>query len=665
MADRIGERFGNYRLIRLLGRGGFAEVYLGEHMELGTQAAVKVLHAQLSSKDVERFNAEARTIARLAHPHIVRLLEFATEQGTPFLVMDYAPGGTLRERHPRGTPLPLETVLSYVRQVADALDYAHQEKLIHRDVKPENLLLNAKGQVLLGDFGIATVAQSSHSQSTQDALGTITYMAPEQIQGKPRPASDLYALGVIVYEWLTGEPPFSGSFGEIATQHLFVPPQPLRERVPTISEAVESVVLMALAKDPKERFANVQAFANALEAASQGAPAHLFAPTRITPPALADASTISVTPNNHPSAGVSQANAGQPAFNPFSTPTVPARPPSQPIGLSTRPTETKRPRRLLMSVLIAVLALLLVGTASAALILSRQPQSGGSGDSLTGNGVTATSAGGGASGPISGSHTATASPSGDPTNTPPGSTNTPTFGPTPTPPPGSTDTPTPFPTDTPPPGATNTPTSQPTPTNTPGPVLPTSVSLSASQGAAPNDTPITLIAQTNRPVDNTGYSIDIVQVSNQTYWVRASCGSGSRCTGVVSNNVGYYQYIAEVEKAPQSGVLVQSGNVFVAWTSLGLGFFSGSTSPVPSGTSVSIIAQTELVVLDNTGYYIDIIDETTGQRVCTTPGYPNGPTCIATVVSNSPASHTYIAYIEQGYESGIVVQSGTLTVTWT
>src|SRR5215471_9813013 len=105
MADRIGQQLGKYRLVRLLGRGGFAEVYLGEHVDLGTQVAVKVMHAQLSSKDLERFNAEAATIARLHHPHIVRLLEFATEEGTPFLVLDYATGGTLRERHPRGIPL--------------------------------------------------------------------------------------------------------------------------------------------------------------------------------------------------------------------------------------------------------------------------------------------------------------------------------------------------------------------------------------------------------------------------------------------------------------------------------------------------------------------------------------------------------------------------------
>jgi tetratricopeptide (TPR) repeat protein len=190
------------------------------------------------------------------------------EENTPYLVMDYAPRGTLRDRHPKGTPLALETLLPYVKQVADALYYAHEQKLIHRDVKPENMLLGERGEVLLSDFGIATVAQSSRYQQTEGVAGTATYMAPEQLQGKPRPASDQFALGIVVYEWLTGTRPFQGTFTEIASQHVLTAPPPLRERVPTISEAVEQVVLTALAKDPHERFASVQAFANALEQAS-------------------------------------------------------------------------------------------------------------------------------------------------------------------------------------------------------------------------------------------------------------------------------------------------------------------------------------------------------------------------------------------------------------
>ncbi len=188
--DIVGQQLGNYSLIRLLGEGGFAEVYLGEHIHLGTQAAIKVLHTQLTNNDVESFRTEAHTIAHLVHPHIVRVLKFRIESKTPFLVMDYAVGGTLREQHPKGTILPVATIVSYVRQVADALQYAHDEKLVHRDIKPENMLLDRHHNVLLSDFGIALVAQSSRYQSTQDVIGTVTYMSPEQIQGKPHPASD-------------------------------------------------------------------------------------------------------------------------------------------------------------------------------------------------------------------------------------------------------------------------------------------------------------------------------------------------------------------------------------------------------------------------------------------------------------------------------------------
>src|SRR5439155_5618190 len=137
MTERVGQQLGNYTLIRRLGEGGFAEVYLGEHIHLGTQAAIKILHTQLSTDNVDEFRIEARTIARLVHPHIVRVLEFGVEDKTPFLVMDYAPNGTLRQRHLKGTRLPLLTIISYINQIDDALQYAHDEKLIHRDIKPE------------------------------------------------------------------------------------------------------------------------------------------------------------------------------------------------------------------------------------------------------------------------------------------------------------------------------------------------------------------------------------------------------------------------------------------------------------------------------------------------------------------------------------------------
>src|SRR5436305_1764675 len=269
MVDRSGQQLGNYHLIRLLGKGGFAEVYLGEHIYLKTASAIKVLHTQLTSEDMEGFLNEARTIAHLVHPHIVRVTDFGIEGETPFLVMDYAPNGTLRQRHPKGTQLPPSLIIAYVKQVAGALQHAHNEKLVHRDIKPENMLLGRQNELLLSDFGIALVAQSSRYPSPQEIVGTAAYMSPEQIQGRPRSASDQYSLAVVVYEWLSGDRPFHGSFTELCAQHMFAAPPSLREKIPTISPDIEHVVVRALAKDPHQRFMSIQAFADALEGAYQ------------------------------------------------------------------------------------------------------------------------------------------------------------------------------------------------------------------------------------------------------------------------------------------------------------------------------------------------------------------------------------------------------------
>lgn len=270
MTDRIGQQLGNYSLVRLLGRGGYAEVYLGEHVYLGTQAALKVMRTQLDPQSLEQFRLEARTIARLEHPHIVRILDFGVEGSTPFLVMRYAPHGSLRQLHPRGTRLPMPTVVAYVQQIASALQYAHAHKLIHRDIKPDNLLVGQSHEIMLCDFGIAVVDRSSDSHNVQDMLGTISYMAPEQLVGHPCPASDQYALGVVIYEWLSGELPFQGSFIEVSTQHRMSSPPSLREKVPTLPGEVEQVVLTALAKDPRHRFPDIQAFANGVQQSCLG-----------------------------------------------------------------------------------------------------------------------------------------------------------------------------------------------------------------------------------------------------------------------------------------------------------------------------------------------------------------------------------------------------------
>jgi len=265
---------GNYRLLQLIAEGGFAEVYLGVHIHLNTLAAIKVLHAQLDSNDLEEFRKEARIVARLRHPHIVSIHDFDVKDGTPFLVMDYAPNGTLRQRHPKGLALPPTVILPYIKQVADALQYAHDRRFIHRDIKPENMLIDEQGMILLSDFGIAVVI-STHSQSDREIVGTITYMAPEQLQGKPVMASDQYSLAIVVYEWLSGECPYKGSLGEVAAQHVNMPPPSLCARIPQLSPALEAVVMRALAKDPAQRFPSALDFAYAFEAAMHSQPLHL------------------------------------------------------------------------------------------------------------------------------------------------------------------------------------------------------------------------------------------------------------------------------------------------------------------------------------------------------------------------------------------------------
>jgi serine/threonine protein kinase len=227
---------------------------------------VKVARTHLSAHEYSRFEQEARIIAGLVHPRIVRLLEFDLLDGLPFLIVDYAPQGSLRERHPKGVQLPLEQVVSYIGQVAEALQYAHDCKVIHRDVKPANLLIGRQGEILLSDFGIATVAHRTSSLSLQSLVGTPPYMAPEQLQGKPRPASDQYALGVVAYGWLAGELPFQSPLVEIAPKQLLSSPPSLREKNPNISAATEHVLMTALARESDQRFPTVQAFAESLEA---------------------------------------------------------------------------------------------------------------------------------------------------------------------------------------------------------------------------------------------------------------------------------------------------------------------------------------------------------------------------------------------------------------
>src|SRR5436853_5531143 len=163
--DLFGQQLGNYHLLRVLGQGTFALVYLGEHRYLERLAAIKVLQMRIEPARQEAFRREARTIAQLTHPHIVAVHDFDIQDQVPYLVMEYMPYGTLRQRYPKGTRLPFEQIMVYVKQIASALDYAHQCRVIHRDIKPENILLNTNQELVLSDFGIAVV---------QHTLGTLS-----------------------------------------------------------------------------------------------------------------------------------------------------------------------------------------------------------------------------------------------------------------------------------------------------------------------------------------------------------------------------------------------------------------------------------------------------------------------------------------------------------
>lgn len=320
MNTYIGKKLGSYEIIRQIGRGGFAEVYEGRHVDLGKSAAIKILQTQLvAAEERKTFEQEARLLSDLKHPNIVQWLEYGLDNGLPYLILEYASKGSLRQRYSRGTRLAPGLIVSYLNQIADALAYAHKQKVIHRDVKPENILMGKNGEILLTDFNIAVISETSRSQP---AMGTIVYMAPEQYQRHASPASDQYSLAVVVYEWICGQCPFGGTANEIALQLLTAPPPPLRQFVTGISSEIEQVVLKALAKDPQQRYPGILDFSKAFEQACSKLPAtggmaafqSAPVPTILVPPV----SPVSPVPPVPPIVG--------PAPGGFTPPPVPASP---------------------------------------------------------------------------------------------------------------------------------------------------------------------------------------------------------------------------------------------------------------------------------------------------------------------------------------------------
>ncbi|MCA0352960.1 MAG: Stk1 family PASTA domain-containing Ser/Thr kinase [Chloroflexi bacterium] len=257
-----------YQLERKLGQGGMATVYLGRDLRLNRPVAIKVLHGQYASDEqfLRRFKHEADAAAQLGHPNIVRVYDIGAEGDLHYIVMEYVQGTDLKEIISLQAPLPVPRTLAIVRQVAEALQAAHDSGLVHRDVKPQNVLIDANDYARLSDFGIAKSKQSSALTDPGTTFGTADYLAPEQAQGLgATPLSDVYALGVLTYEMLTGRLPFSGDSPlAVALQHIQAAPPPLRSYNPSIPPQLEAIVLQAMSKDPAQRPQSARAFAELL-----------------------------------------------------------------------------------------------------------------------------------------------------------------------------------------------------------------------------------------------------------------------------------------------------------------------------------------------------------------------------------------------------------------
>jgi len=269
-AALVGQTLGQYRLVERIGRGGMATVYKAYQPSLDRYVAVKVLPTYLAQDPdfATRFRREARAIAQLNHPHILPVHDFGQEGELSYIVMRYVEGGTLKKI--LGQPLALDRVVDLIAQVGDALDYAHQQGIIHRDVKPANVLLDRGKWALLSDFGLAKMAAASVQITRTGVLGTPAYMSPEQAQGKPVDAqSDIYSLGIMLFEMLTGQVPFDADTPlAVLIKHLTAALPLPRQVNPDIPEPVERVILKAVAKDPEDRYQRMSEMVEALRRAA-------------------------------------------------------------------------------------------------------------------------------------------------------------------------------------------------------------------------------------------------------------------------------------------------------------------------------------------------------------------------------------------------------------
>ena len=319
MSEEINKRVGDYQILNELGSGGMGRVYKVRNVISDRIEAMKVLLPDLAGRQelTTRFLREIKLMASLNHPNIAQLRTAFTADNQLVMIMEYVEGTTLADRLEKHGPIPVPEALNYISQVLDALSYAHGQHVIHRDIKPANIMVTPLGAVKLMDFGIARAGDGHSLTMTGTTLGSLGYMSPEQVKGEVTDArSDLYSVGVSLYEMVTGQRPFrANSDFSLMTAHVKEMPKPPVELQPGLPPALNEIILMAISKDPGQRFQSADAFANALSSVSMAAAAE-----KVAAQDASDASTAEYT---------------------VSTPSVPASPPKQVITPVRAPTAAK------------------------------------------------------------------------------------------------------------------------------------------------------------------------------------------------------------------------------------------------------------------------------------------------------------------------------------
>ena len=328
---------GRYRILRKLGAGGMANVYLAEDEDLGRRVAIKILNDRYANDDsfTERFRREAKSAASLSHPNIVSIYDRGESEGRAYIAMEVVEGESLKELITTTGALPLAQAIDYAKQILSAVRFAHRHGIIHRDIKPHNILLDGEGRLKVTDFGIARAGPSQMTE-VGSIMGTAQYLSPEQARGAPvTAASDLYSVGVVLYEMLTDKTPFTGETPiEIAMKHLNETPRPPSELRPEIPPELDQIVLRALAKDPHERYETADEFSADLDRLEAGLPVAPETSAAATAVLTGTAATQVISPD-----------AGTRVLPPPGPPTSPRRPPGYPPDYGYRGPPPRKRRR--------------------------------------------------------------------------------------------------------------------------------------------------------------------------------------------------------------------------------------------------------------------------------------------------------------------------------